>query len=301
MTGYLHEAYAASLAEFGEPRTLPRSGGRVLIRAVPGTPHRDGLGCYPVFACADWEGLEADLEELGSDLLCVSLVTDPFGAFGGLEFLRRCFRDVARPFKNHFVVDLARDPGALVAARHRRQVRRGLRAVTVEVSADPLRFADEWLALYTVLVARHRIRGIPAFSPRALVAQLTVPGLTMLRAAHEEVCVGMTLWYTQGEVAYYHLGAYSPAGYGLRASFALFWFALEHFAGRGLRWLSLGAGAGVEGAALDGLSEFKRGWASGTRPVYFCGRIFDRAAYAEMTREGPDTGYFPAYRRGEFG
>jgi lipid II:glycine glycyltransferase (peptidoglycan interpeptide bridge formation enzyme) len=111
----------------------------------------------------------------------------------------------------------------------------------------------------------------------------------------------MTLWYVLGNVGYYHLGAYNHAGYELRASFALFWRAIEHFAAKGLRWLNLGAGAGLEGSSTDGLSRFKRGWSTGT--AYFCGRIFDRAKYSEVVKASGVSAadYFPAYRKGEFG
>jgi hypothetical protein len=112
----------------------------------------------------------------------------------------------------------------------------------------------------------------------------------------------MLLWYVQGPVAYYHLGAYSPRGYELRASFALFWFATEYFAARGLKWLNLGAGAGIKDDGRDGLSRFKKGWSTGTRPAYLCGRVFDRPAYKKLTTETNLTGtrYFPVYRAGEF-
>src|SRR5215213_8208057 len=107
--------------------------------------------------------------------------------------------------------------------------------------------------------------------------------------------VGMLLWYVQGDVAYYHLGAYSERGYELRASFALFQHAIEQFARRGLRWLNLGAGAGAASGAESGLSRFKQGWATGTRTAYFCGRIFDEKKYQEILRARgvPATKYFP--------
>ena len=113
----------------------------------------------------------------------------------------------------------------------------------------------------------------------------------------------MTIWYVDREVAYYHLGAYSEDGYKMRASFALFWSAIELFSTRGLRWLNLGAGAGVENSGTDGLTRFKRGWSTGTRTAYFCGRILDQASYASILEAAgaPSTGYFPAYRNGEFG
>jgi lipid II:glycine glycyltransferase (peptidoglycan interpeptide bridge formation enzyme) len=88
----------------------------------------------------------------------------------------------------------------------------------------------------------------------------------------------------------------------VNASFALFWEALEHFAARGLKWLLLGAGSGSTARADDGLSRFKRGWATTTRTAYLCGAIFDPQTYAALAqaRNIPETKYFPAYRAGEF-
>jgi len=111
----------------------------------------------------------------------------------------------------------------------------------------------------------------------------------------------MLLWYVQGNRAYYHLGAYSPRGYELGASFALFDSAIRYFAGHELEWLNLGGSAGVT-AGESGLDRFKRGWSTEVRPAYFCGRVLDRAKYAEIlaARHLPATAYFPAYRAGEF-
>ena len=69
-----------------------------------------------------------------------------------------------------------------------------------------------------------------------------------------------------------------------------------------MRWLGLGAGAGVTTSVEDGLTRFKKGWATGTRPASFCGRIFDSERYRELCRKGgaDDGRYFPAYRSGEF-
>jgi lipid II:glycine glycyltransferase (peptidoglycan interpeptide bridge formation enzyme) len=108
----------------------------------------------------------------------------------------------------------------------------------------------------------------------------------------------MTLWYVQGDVAYYHLGAYSDRGYALRASFALFWQALELLQAERVRWLDLGAGPGLAADASNGLSRFKRGWATGTQTAYLCGRVFNRARYEQLLRaRGRGAAdYFPAYR-----
>ncbi len=305
MNGYSHPAYAASLAEFGTPRLLPRSGGWILERAVPATPWHDAMGCYPLFACQDWSGLHLDLDELQGDLVSLAMVADPFGAHDP-DYLRQCFRDVVVPFKEHAVVDLSQAPTSFVDAHHRRNARKALERVEVQPCTDATHFAAEWNTLYAKLVERHNIRGLTAFSAESFRAQLAVPGLTMFRATRGCETVGMTLWYADRGVAYYHLGAYSDAGYELGASFALFWRVIEYFSAHGLQWLNLGAGAGLSGSGevdgVDGLARFKRGWATGTLTAYFCGRIFDRPKYDEImeTKHVAASSYFPAYRRGEF-
>ena len=300
-TGYLHRDYAESQAEVGDPRELPRCGGWLLKREIPGFPSCDAMGCYPMFACRDWRELHSDLESVERELVALSLVTDPFGNYDA-DCLRRCFKDVILPFKEHFVVDLHYSMNTFVSDHHRRYARKALENVSVERSENPKYCISEWMSLYAALIRKHCIKGIPAFSSSSFARQFRVPGLVIFRAGHEEATVGMTLWYVQQPVAYYHLGAYSPLGYELRASFALFWRAIAHFADQGLRWLNLGAGAGIKDNGKDGLKVFKRGWSTGTRPAYFCGRIFDRERYSEILKAKGITefGYFPAYRKGEF-
>jgi Acetyltransferase (GNAT) domain len=299
-TGYRHPAYAQSLAEFGTPRFLPRAGGWVLERALPHGAGRDAMGCYPFFSCTDWSGLKADMDDLAKDLVCLSLITDPFGRCSEDE-LRGCFGDKVLAFKQHFVADLHRPPADYVSKHHRYYVRRALDRLDVERCADPGQFLDEWSALYDGLVARHQLTGMKAFSRRAFALQLTLPGIVMLRARHAGETVGAHLWYRQGDVVHSHLAASSPLGYELMASYALYWSALETFAGEA-RWLNFGAGAGVDAEGMTGLAGFKKGWAGETRTAYFCGRIFDAARYdAALAASGlPDNGYFPAYRYGEF-
>ena len=299
--GYLHASYAESLSEFGTPRVLPRSRAWVLERSIPDSPYRDAMGCYPLFSCGDWTQLDADLEAIGGGLVCLSAVTDPFGEYD-LKYLRHCFRDVVIPFKEHMVVDLAQPLDAFVHPHHRRNARKALREVAVERCACPADFLDEWATLYSTLTERHTISGIATFSKESFARQLRVPGIVAFRAAHNDDTVGMLLWYEQGNRAYYHLGAHSPRGYELGSSFALFNYSIEYFARQGLAWLNLGAGASTEANAESGLSRFKRGWSTGVSTAYFCGRIFDRERYQEITaaRNVPATDYFPAYRVGEF-
>ena len=300
-TGYEHPGYAAALAEFGAPRLLPRSGGWILQRQIPGFDARDAMGCYPLFVCRDWSALDADLEEIGNDLVSLTLVADPFGAYD-TTLLKRYFSDLFSPFKEHFVVDLSLSPEKFVCAHHRRNARKALRELDVERCTQPTQFIDQWHSLYTALIQKHDIRGIATFSKASFAAQIAVPGVVLFRTLHEGTTVGMTLWYLREHVAYYHLGAYSDDGYHLRASFALFWRAIEYFAACNVRWLSLGAGAGLARDDTDGLSRFKRGWATATRTAYLCGKVFDRANYQRLAKAKAieATGYFPAYRKGEF-
>lgn len=292
--GYRHPGYAASLQEFGEPRFLPACRGWILERPIPATPWRDAMGCYPIFTCQDWTRLHEDVAALRTDLVALSLVTDPFGNFSPAD-LQRAFERVT-PYKEHFVLDLQQNPHDAVSAHHRRNARRAQQRVDVQLVSQPINLLDEWTALYDVLINRHNITGITAFSRRAFAQQLQVPGTVLLSAQADGETVGITWWYKSDYVAYYHLGAYSPSGYALMASFALFWAAIDYFKDH-MRWLSLGAGAGAT-AAESGLTRFKRGWASDTRPVYFCSQILAPAQYQQLvdTNGVTRTDYFPAYR-----
>ena len=295
-TGYLHHSYAESLSEFGDPHKLPRSGGWILNRPISGFEGHDAMGCYPLFACQEWKNLTVDLEVVDQEIVSLTLVADPFGNHTP-DLLHSCFPDLMVPFKEHFVVDLGKCLDS-ISQNHRRNSCKALAILEVELCSDPIYYLDDWIALYGNLIERHSIQGIATFSRKAFEIQLRVPGTTVLRAISDTETVGMLLWYRQGDVAYYHLGAYNARGYELRASFALFMKAIEHYQTQGARWLSLGAGAGLDSSATDGLTRFKRGWATETRTAYLCGRIFNRKAYDKMVqvKNVAETSYFPAYR-----
>jgi hypothetical protein len=298
-SAYAHPGYAASLAGFGTPVELPRCGGWLLERPIGGTGLRDAMGCYPLFDCADWSGLAADLDACAERFVSVALVTDPFGACDE-ALLRRSFQRVA-VFKQHYVADLELPVNARAPQRHRYNARRALSRVIVDVPSQPLQCLEEWCDIYGQLAARRRIDGIRRFSRASFAAQFALPGLVVMRAREGTTTVGMHLWLVDGEVARSHLSASSERGYALASSYAIHWAANEYFAGK-IRWLHLGGGAGLRCDGSDGLSAFKRGWATGTRPVYFCGRVCDPRRYAALARDAgaEDTGYFPAYRVGEF-
>lgn len=298
MFGYAAEEYARSLAEFGEPLALPRSGGWLLARALPDESGRDATGCYPLFCCTDWKRLRDDLQELPADIVAVSLVADP-AADMTLAGLQDCFPDVCYHYKDHYFADLSHPLESFVASHHQRNARQAAKSLRVKRLENPLEFLSTWNELYGQLIERHDIRGQAAFSPTAFQQQFMVPGLRAYAAFAQDEIVGMVLWMVNETTAYYHLAAYSDAGYELKASFAVFWHSLEAFAAEGIHYTALGGGAGTF-AASEGLSRFKQGWSNETRPAYLCGRILDRARYAELTaRSGnrdSSSSYFPAYR-----
>jgi hypothetical protein len=294
--GYAHPGYAQSLAQFGTPVELPRSGGWILERPVPGSAHRDAMGSYPLLFCRSWAELHADLRELEGRLVSLAAVPDPFGDFD-LDLLRECFGDVVVPFKEHFVTDMHRPLAESVSRHHRKYARKALQIVQVDVVQDPPGFLDEWIELHRTLTARHDLKGLRAFSRSAFSEQLRLPGIVVIRARHEETTVGAQLWFQHEEVAYGHVLAFSQLGYDTGAPYALYWSALEHFAGK-VRWCWTGGVAGTDVQAPGGLGQFKRGWATTTRTAYFCGRILDRDRYDELARiqgRAPG-GFFPAYR-----
>jgi hypothetical protein len=291
---YADAGYARSLIEFGEPRALPLSEGWLLERPVPGGDGRDLMGPYPLFACRDWAALASDLEALEGSAVSVVLVADPLGGADAGD-LRRAFPDLMRPYKRHYVRDLEQ-PGNM-PLHHRRHIRRAAAALDVVVCTDPTLQLDDWTRLYSGLAERHGLVGIRAFSRAAFARQLGLPGLVAVRAERNGATVGMALWFEDAPDAHYHLAAYSPEGYEVSASYAIFEHALHHLRARGVRWVDLGGSTGT-GSATDGLERFKRGWASGARTAYLCGRVLDRAAY-ERLAAGLSREWFPAYRVAE--
>jgi hypothetical protein len=301
--GYEHSDYAASLSDFGTPTYLEGADAWILKRPIPGSVYADGMGTYPLFFCRKWTGLNNDLINLSTEIISFAAVTDPFTACDE-EFMRSIF-DVVKPFKEHFITDLQLPIERIVSKSHRENARRALRNVKVDFCNRPEDFIEEWDILFSNLVRRHQIQGIKAFSRRAFEIQMRIPGLVMFRATERDSdeALGHDLWYHQDDVAYGHLVAFNEKGYSLRAAYATKWHALEYFRGR-TSFLDLGGVAGTDGIqqSTTGLGHFKSGWATGRKQNYFCGKILDASAYAELTRStaASHSSYFPAYRLGEF-
>jgi hypothetical protein len=296
--GYLGRGYIDALAQFGRALELPASQGWLLARNIPGHHgDEDACGAYPLFCCRDWNRLAGDLAAMEGRLVSCVVVTDPFGDYTRAQ-LETAFPNLVRPFKEHLVVELDAAPEKIVQAHHRYYARKALRDYGVALCDDPLQLLERWNQLYSLLIQRHAIRGIAAFSPESFQRQLQIPGVRVFFAEKDGVIEGMQVWFSQGRVAYHHLGAYSEVGYRSSVSYALMWTALQWFAEAGTRRLDLGGGAGL-GEKEDGLTRFKRGWSNASRKVYLCGRILDETRYAQLAQGTgtSQTAYFPLYRR----
>ena len=303
IAGYLHPHYAYSLREFGEPQELPQCGGWILKRIIPGTPYKDAMGCYPLFVCRDWTKLGKDLEQIGSGLVSVAFVTDPFAEVTP-DCLKRYF-DVVRPFKKHYVANFSYPLDSFIDKTHCSHyyyAQRSLKQMEVFICLEPIKYLDEWVKLYDNLIIRHNIKGIMAFSPKSFETQLKLPGTVMAIGLHKGEIVGAGVVLIQGRLAYFHLAAYSDTGYKIRASYGIFWKVLNYLQAQGVHFLDIGGLSGIECDPKDGLARFKKGWSNETRLVYFCGHIFDRQKYETICQQFriAGSGYFPAYRQGEY-
>jgi len=299
LSGYLHPGYARSLSEFGTPTALPRSGAWFLERSIPGEPDTDATCCYPYLACQDWTALAADVDALGERLVSFTATPDPFGAYS-LDDLQRAFPDVTAHFKDHYVADLTQPRERIASAHHRRLAEKALRTIDVECSDAPLALLDEFMSLFEASIRHFSIRGIRAYSRSAIAQQLALPGAYVTLARHGGVPVAAHMQLVHGETAYGHLAGATENANALGASYALYYTEIDYFANKA-RWLDWGAEATLTGAEGT-LGRFKRGWSTGTRPAYFCGRVLNAARYDEIVRArgiGP-TNYLPAYREGEF-
>lgn len=300
LSAYCNAEYASSLAQFGQPLRLERSGGWYLKREIEGAHAFDGIGCYPHLFCDDWRALFADIDALGEDLVSFSAVPDPFGSYE-LDDLRRAFPDRLIHFKQHYVADLRLPRDQFVLPRHRKRAEAALATIEVEFHEQPLACLDIWSELFDETVDRFDIRGIQAYSRGSFLQQFGLPGVHMSLARHDRKIVAAHLQFIHGDVAYAHLAASTSAARSLDADSALYYSELAYFADK-VRWLNWGGAAGSDPDHMTGLDRFKRGWSTETKPVYFGGKVLNSKRYTELCAASSINGhnYFPAYRSGEF-
>lgn len=297
MEGYLHPLYAESFSEIGTPVYLPKSKGWLIKRQIPGTKYYDAMGPYPLFFCEHWQHLIDDLEDLREQLISVSMVIGPFNNFP-MDAYEKSF-DVFYPYKDHYILDTSLPVTESISKYSRRDARRALKAVWIEHKISPDIDLDEWVELYDHLIKRHNITGIRMFSRECFAKQISIPNTHYFRALHNGKVVGGNLHYIQDKVAYGHLLALTPEGYELNASYAIKWQAVQHLSDI-VRWINFGGGVGEKDEKMSGLDLFKKKWTNTIEKSYFCGKIFNRNAYQQISENIKLTNWFPAYRDGDF-
>jgi hypothetical protein len=297
VSAYGSLAYAQTLAHVGTAQWMSRASGALLSRRIADRPHHDLIGPYPWADFDDWSSLHADFNELSAlqdpPVSVVSVISPTTKA--SKDELQRTFPDHLVPFKEHQLLDLTGDLEQSFRPGHRRKMRRARSSVSVDVVPEAANIAAEWVSMYAHLVRRHRVTGAANFPESALRAQLAPSGAMACVARLGTKAIGIITFYQDGDIAAYHLGAFSPEGYEHEVAFALFPAAFEYLASIGVTLVNLGGGAGNSVDADDGLVQFKRGWATHAEPSLIGGRVLDRVTYAALTN-GLDHGFFPAYR-----
>jgi hypothetical protein len=300
MTGYLDPLYIDSLSEWGNPRKLNKCGGWILERQIPGSEEFDAMGPYPIFKCNNWDLLGEDLQELGDELITISLVTDPFADFPQSS-LEENF-DLVIPFKDHYITDLNISLDEAISKHHRYYSRRGFKDVQVEVIENPIIYLDEWISLYQSISDRHRIEGLRAFSRTSFEKQMRISGMIMFRAVHQNQAIGEALCFIDDNIAYGHLMGISDLGHSLGVTYPIYWTHLTYLEEK-VRWIDWGGVSGINNDESNGLAKFKKGWATEKRPAFFCGKILNQKTYQSLIKSSKviDNNYFPIYRTGEMG
>jgi hypothetical protein len=278
---------------------LENSGGGVLARPISGSAFSDVMGAYPLFSCSNWRGLADDVRGLRERFVSLVLVPDPASPLSRAE-LQATF-DIVRPMNDHYIIEFARFSSANVSQHHARELRRAeKRGLEIQIADGAFELAEDFHRLYRTLVERRRISGLRDFSLTTMQKQMPIDGSVVVSVLKGGELMGMDWYYRDRSWAYNHLSACSKAGYANSAAYLMKAAAIEYFRGK-VDVLDLG-GAPRLGLGGDGLSLFKSGWSTGTKPSYLCGAILNETEFRRLIGgEDPrQEGYFPSYRRGDF-
>lgn len=291
--GYLSNAYAGSLREFGRAVPFGTTGGYVLERTISGSHRKDMFGPYPVFTCSDWTSLPSAIRSLSGDPVTLTLVIDPFCPLPHSE-MSEIF-DVFRRFKDHWVIDLS---APFTPSRH--HIRKLKQAGSVRVEIGPTTpLVPAFLELYRHLVQRKGISDLRNFSRSSLISQLAVPGAQLVTAWDGTCLLGADLYYSEGRIIRAHLSAYSHEGYVRSVSYPMMLEAVAHFRSTA-DVIDLGGTPAIESSKTGGgVGHFKMGWTRLSRSSFLCGKVFDHEYYAALSAKH-NCSWFPAYRFGEF-
>ena len=295
----MHPLYAESFSDIGEPLYLPRAKGWLIKRPIPNTPLFDAMGPYPLFFCKNWNCLIEDIESIKDQVCTVALVIGPFEDIPKEAFKHHF--DIFRSYKDHYILDTTLPYCEIISKSHKREARKALNKIKIDLQISPNIDLDEWCFLYNTLIQHHHITGIRAFSRNTLKNHITIPNTHYYRALCHGEIIGGNLFYIQNEIAYYHLACSTEKGYKLHANYATLWSAIRDLSTK-VHFIEFGGGAGAKEGILDGLSQFKKGWSSLTKKSFFLGKINDHQEYWDLIKMNriSDNNWFPAYRTGDY-
>ena len=141
---------------------------------------RDGMGCYPLFSCRDWERLPEDLRRARG----AAGVAHP--RHGSVRRLHRrgpaAFIRCARPYKAHFVTDLARRPTSRRTRRHTRNTDARASSCRSNAWRSPGGWPRRGSRCTGSSSSDTRITGPPPSRRSRCGRQLAVPGVRMFKA-----------------------------------------------------------------------------------------------------------------------
>ena len=285
---YATEAYAEALSFLGQPTHVHAWGAFVLARKIAGND-KDALGVYPRTPIVSGGDLAAGLNQLSEDgLVSAVVVPEPLGA-PSQDRLRAAF-DVCQPFKTHLLMERRR--GFSPSKHHVDLIRRGGRRCLVSEVALSSNL-QSWRQLYDVLVERHSIEGVTNFPDEYFERLARLDAVTTFQARVDGAVAGMSIWVYYDGIATSHLSVTNALGYRNSASYALYAAAFDHFTSAD--FFDLGGSAGHRDDPLDGLFQFKQGFANSEIRSTLCGAILDRARYRQLAGDRV-TEFFPAYR-----
>ncbi len=271
--------------------SLQEWGAYFRLRDIEGSERRDAIMLAPRLPFLDnapYGDFAGKARELG--LVSLTFVTDPL-YMPEIPTLEASF-DTVKPFKTHYIHDYRLTPD--YSDNHLRNIRYAQKRCAVRDVALA-RHLQEWLALWEDLTRRHQITGWGAFSSGHFTALAEVAGI-VCHGAYDSggSCVAMSLWAETDYSAVAHLSVCSAEGYRLKANYAVYAYALEHFKNK--KFLDFGSNVGLYDDPEDGLSYFKAGFSNIKKSSYLCGMICDETEYARLSASFLPGLFFPAYR-----
>ena len=203
-----------------------------------------------------------------------------------------------RPLGETVSIDLTLDEAAQLAgyrSNHRRDLKRLARdGYTTERDATPAALA----AFIEVYHANMRRVGAVAdyyFDDGYFQGLTDALGsdFDLFVCRRDGEVAGGACFMRHGPIVQYHLGAVADAHLAAAPLKQLLDAARRHYTDAGAGLLHLGGG---RGGSDDSLFRFKSGFSPRRHPFALWCWVIDDAAYAALTEDRPETGFFPAYR-----